>query len=70
MPVAAATLTFKGSNRSRSHIRIRLICHSLLIKIAARPAAAAAAGAAAATLIGSSNCAIISEIVQDDLLLL
>lgn len=64
MPVAAATLTFKGSNRSRSHIRIRLICHSLLIKIAARPAAAAAA------LIGSSNCAIISEIVQDDLLLL
>lgn len=67
MPVAAATLTFKGSNRSRS--RIRLICHSLLIKIAARPAAAVAAGAAAA-LIGSSNCAIISEIVQDDLLLL
>lgn len=58
MPVAAATLTFKGSSR------IRLICHSLLIKIAARPAAAAAA------LIGSSNCAIISEIVQDDLLLL
>lgn len=61
MPVAGATLTFKGSNLSR--IRIRLICHSLLIKIAARPAAAAA-------LIGSSNCAIISEIVQDDLLLL
>lgn len=60
MPVAGATLTFKGSNRNR----IRLICHSLLIKIAARPAAAAAA------LIGSSNCAIISEIVQDDLLLL
>lgn len=69
MPVAGATLTFKGSNRSRSHIRIRLICHSLLIKIAARPAAAAGAAAAAA-LIGSSNCAIISEIVQDDLLLL
>lgn len=65
MPVAGATLTFKGSNLSR--IRIRLICHSLLIKIAARPAAAAAAAAA---LIGSSNCAIISEIVQDDLLLL
>lgn len=63
MPVAAATLTFKGSNRSRIGIRIHLICHSLLIKIAARPAAAAA-------LIGSSNCAIISEIVQDDLLLL
>lgn len=58
MPVAGATLTFKGSSR------IRLICHSLLIKIAARPAAAAAA------LIGSTNCAIISEIVQDDLLLL
>lgn len=65
MPVAGATLTFKGSNRSRS--RIRLICHSLLIKIAARPAAAVAGAAA---LIGSSNCAIISEIVQDDLLLL
>lgn len=63
MPVAAATLTFKGSSR------IRLICHSLLIKIAARPAAAAGAAAAAA-LIGSSNCAIISEIVQDVLLLL
>lgn len=65
MPVAGATLTFKGSSR----IRIRLICHSLLIKIAARPAAAAGAAAAAA-LIGSLNCAIISEIVQDDLLLL